>query len=157
MGIRGGVAGLHILAPVVVLAASPCVALAQTVQQTVGEPAPLMGALGWLFVLFALAGAAVAIILLRRLQGARADVARITAERDDLQARAAALVIARIRWRTGGALAVDENAARLLNGKPENATALLALLAEPDRGAIAEGLAQLDRGGTVFTGTARCA
>jgi signal transduction histidine kinase len=157
MGIRGGVANLRILAPVAVLAALPSVALAQTVQQTAESSASAMGPLGWLFVLFALGGAAVAVVLLRRLQKARADLVRVRAERDGLQAREAALALSRIRWQAGGTLAVEESAARLLNGKPENAATLVALLAEPDRAAIADGLAQLERGGTLFTAAARCA
>jgi signal transduction histidine kinase len=157
MGIRGGVASLRIVAPVAVLAAMPSVAFAQAAGEAVPamEPAA-MGPLGWLFLLFALAGAAVATVLLRRLQKARADLARVTAERDGLQAREAALALPRIRWRSGGALAVDESAARLVNGKPENTAALLALFAESDRPAIADGIARLERDGTAFTGTARC-
>jgi signal transduction histidine kinase len=154
MGTRGGVASLRIVGPVAVLAGIPHVALAQAATET---PAPAMGPLGWLFVLFALAGAAGAVVLLRRLQRARAELARVAAERDELQARAAALAVARIRWRAGAAFVTDEDAARLLGGRPEHAEALLALLAESDRPAIAEGLAGLERSGVGFTATARCA
>ena len=152
MGIRGGVAGLRIVAPVAVLAAVPRAAFAQTS----GDAAPV-GSVGWLFLLFALAGAAVAFILLRRLQKARADLARAEAERNDLRARELALPLGRICWRTGGAFAANEQAARLLNGRPENAAALLVLFAESDRAAITDGLAQFDRDGTAFAGTARSA
>ena len=111
--------------------------------------------MGWLFLLFALAAVAVAIVLLRRLQKARADLARTEADRAGLQAREAALPLARIRWRSGGSFTLDEKAAGLLNGRPDNIEALLALLAEPDRAVIGAGLAKLDRDGTAFTGTAK--
>jgi signal transduction histidine kinase len=145
------------LAPVAVLAAAPHAAFAQTAGQTIGQPGPAMGSLGWVFVFFALAGVAVSVILLRRLQGARADLARTEAERDHLRARAAALSLGRIHWRAGGAFEVGENAVRLLGGRAENAEALTALFAESDRSEIAVGLADLERNGTAFTGIAKCA
>jgi PAS domain-containing protein len=114
-----------------------------------------MGPLGWLFVLFALAGAAVAIILLRRLQRVRAALARAEAERDQLRGREAALSLGRIRWRSGG-FDVEDNATRLLSARPESTEKLLALLAESDRSDIAAGLAKLERDGTAFTATTRC-
>ena len=83
---------------------------------------------------------AVAIVLLRRLQKARADLARTEADRAGLQAREAALPLARIRWRSGGSFTLDEKAAGLLNGRPDNIEALLALLAEPDRRVVNLGL-----------------
>ncbi len=153
MGNRGGVASLRILAPVAVLAAIPRLALAQAAP----EGGPAVGPVGWIFVFFALAGAAVSFILLRRLQQARADLARSQAERDNLRAREAALSFGRIHWRAGGGFEVGENAARLLGGRADNAEALVALFAEADRSEIAAGLAALERVGTAFSGTARCA
>ncbi|MDQ7248960.1 PAS-domain containing protein [Dongia sedimenti] len=140
------------MAPVAVLAALSRAAAAQAP----GDAPAAVGAVGWLFLLFALAALAVAIVLLRRLQKVRADLTRTEAERAGLQAREAALPLARIRWRSGGTFALEEKAAGLLNGRPDNIEALLALLAEPDRAAIGAGLAKLDRDGTAFTGAAKC-
>jgi signal transduction histidine kinase len=153
MGIRGGVAGLRIVAPVAVLAAVPRAAFAQAG----GAAGPAVGTVGWLFLLFALAGLVVAVILLRRLQKARADLGEIQAERDRLRAREAGLPVARIRWQVGGAFEIEENAARLLHGRPQNAEALTVLFTEADRGAVGDCLAGLDRAGSVFNCTARCA
>jgi signal transduction histidine kinase len=150
---RGGFAGLRIVAPVAVLAAAGRGAFAQTP----GVAAPAVGVVGWLFLLFALAAVAVAIILLRRLQRARADLTRTEAECSGLRAREAALPIARIRWRAGGAFEIEDRTVRLLNGRPDNAAALLALLIEPDRPAVGDCLAKLDRDGAGFTATAKCA
>jgi signal transduction histidine kinase len=135
------------------LAAVPRGALAQAAPGA----GPALGPIGWVFVGFAVAGAAVAFLLLRRLQQARADLARAEAERDQLRAREAALALGRIHWRAGGAFAVGENAARLLGGEAENAEALLARFAESDRAQLAAGLAALERLGTAFTVTAHCA
>ena len=139
MRTRGGVANLRILAPVIVLAAVPRAAFAQASLDT----GPAMGPLGWLFVFFALAGAALAIILLRRLQAMRAALVQIEAERDRLSAREAALSLGRIRWRGDGGLEVEDNAARLLSARPDTTEKLLALMAEPGRAEIASGLAAL--------------
>jgi signal transduction histidine kinase len=152
MGIRGGVASLRIVAPVAVLAAATRVALAQT---TADAP-PAIGRVGWLFLLFALAAVTVAIILLRRLQKTRADLAQAQGGLDGLRAREAALRLARIRWQAGGAFEIEDHAAALLSSRPVNAEALLALFAEPDRSAIAASLAKLDRDGAAFTAAARC-
>jgi PAS domain-containing protein len=136
-----------------VLAAVPHAAFAQAA----GENMPLVGSAGWLFLLFALAAVVVAFVLLRRLQKAHADLVRTEADRDRLQAREAALSLGRIRWRTGGGFEVEENAARLLSGRPKSTEELLALMAESDRSELADGLAKLGRAGTGFTGTVKCA
>jgi signal transduction histidine kinase len=150
---RGGFASLRIVAPVAVLAAASHGAFAQAP----GGTPPAVGVVGWLFLLFALAAVAVAVVLLRRLQQARADLARTEAERNGLRAREAALPIARVRWRAGSAFELEDRAAGLLAGRPADAPALLALLAEPDRLAVGDGLVKLERDGTAFTATAKCA
>jgi signal transduction histidine kinase len=153
MGIRGGVALLRILTAAAVLAAASLRASAQSV----GQAAPAGGSLGWLFLLFALAAVVVAVVLLRRLQKVRADLAETKAERETLRGREAALPFGRIRWRSGRAFETEDRAALLLSGRPQDAEALLALLAEPDRRTIGDFLAKLERDGTAFAGTAKCA
>jgi len=153
MGIRGGVAKLRFLAAVAVLATASGAASAQAI----GNPPPPVGLVGWLFLFFALAALAVAVILLRRLQKARAALVETKSECDALRAREAALPLGRIRWRTGVPYVVEEGAVAVLKGRPETAEALLALLAEPDRRAVGDGIAQLDRLGAAFTASARCA
>ena len=77
--------------------------------------------------------------------------------RNTLRGREAALPLGRVRWRVGGALEIEENAARLLGSRPQNVAALLELIAEPDRSAFGDNLAALDRVGGAFACTAKCA
>jgi signal transduction histidine kinase len=156
MGIRGEVS-LRILASVAVLAALTRAASAEiTFTQTAGEAEPLVGALGWLSLLFALAAVIVAVVLLRRLHKARAEIQAVSAGLSALQAVTAPLPLGKIRWQPGGALEADEKAVGLLKGRPESAEALLALFAESDRGPIADALAKLEGDASGFARAARC-
>jgi len=142
----------RIVAAAAVLAAVSGNASAQT-----AEPATApVGPLGWLFLLAALVAGAGAFVLFRKLQHARTDLGTATAALEALRARDSVLPLGRILWRSGGAFAVDDKAAAALSGRPTSTETLLALFAEPDRGAVAERIAKLERG-TAFACTARCA
>lgn len=146
---------MRIVAPVAVLATAAPVAFAQTTAQ-IGEAPPVVGLVGWLFLMFALAAVAVAIILLRRLQRARAEGENTAAKLAALRAITVPIPLGRIRWQVGDVLEADEKAASMLKSRPANTAALLALFAETDRGLLADALAKLERDSVRFTRTARC-
>ena len=151
MGRRGGLAF-----PCILLAAAGLVAAAGGASaQAAGEAPPAVGLAGWLFLLLAVAAAVVVVIAFRNLKATRSDLARTEAQLAALRARDAAVPLGRIHWRAGAAFTSDEIAARLLNGRPENAGALLDLVAEADRNPLSDGLTALERDGTAFTCTAR--